>query len=576
MAILCTNAPSPQRHSFRHRQTKAQPLCRQTRPFSRESCRPTSIVSSTECSNGSAGRSTCVGTRPSPTFPAQGRDSSADSTGGIGITEFLGRKNFLIIGGTGFLAKILIEKILRANPDIGKIYIVIKAKDTQAALKRIQNEVAESELFTCLEEIHGKDYHSFLAKKLVPVVGDIREANLGIAPDLAHKIEEEVDVIVNSAGNTTFDERYDVAMDINTLGPFRIMSFAQRFQRLKLFLHVSTAYVNGQRQGVVMEKPFQLGDTIAMEFGSSDCRQAALLDIEAEVKLAFASKIGYDDSASISQEMKRLGQERAKLHGWQDVYVFSKAMGEMVINCVRGDIPVVTIRPSIIEGTLRDPFPGWIQGNRMMDPIVLNYGRGHITSFLADPDCVIDVIPADMVVNAMLASMAKHGQGQLTAGMQTHHVYHLSSSTVNPLVCRDLFDFFFQHFTRSPVMDMAGKPILRQPMRFCGSMEEYTSSVEVEANALLQSAASGTALSERRKRNLRAKVVENIVHLGRIYEPYTFYGCRFDNGNTEALLAEMSAEEREKFHFDVRSVDWMNYITDVHIPGLRKYVGKGT
>jgi len=33
------------------------------------------------------------------------------------------------------------EKILRTNPDIGKIYVMVKAKDTQAALKRLQKEV---------------------------------------------------------------------------------------------------------------------------------------------------------------------------------------------------------------------------------------------------------------------------------------------------------------------------------------------------------------------------------------------------------------------------------------------------
>jgi hypothetical protein len=55
---------------------------------------------------------------------------------------------------------------------------------------------------------------------------------------------------------------------------------------------------------------------------------------------------------------------RAKHHGWQDTYVFTKAMGEMVINSMRGEIPVVIIRPSVIGSTLRDPFPGWIQGNR--------------------------------------------------------------------------------------------------------------------------------------------------------------------------------------------------------------------
>lgn len=36
----------------------------------------------------------------------------------------------------------------------------------------------------------------------------------------------------------------------------------------------------------------------------------------------------------------------------------------MVINSMRGEIPVVTIRPSVIESTWRDPFPGWMEGNR--------------------------------------------------------------------------------------------------------------------------------------------------------------------------------------------------------------------
>ncbi|XP_062221145.1 fatty acyl-CoA reductase 2, chloroplastic-like [Phragmites australis] len=533
-------------------------------------------------SNGSVACSSGGGSRPS-TFPVHGGDSGARPAsaadkvgGGIGIAEFLGGKNFLITGGTGFLAKVLIEKILRTNPDVGKIYVMIKAKDSEAALKRLQNEVVDTELFRCLRKIHGKDYHNFVARKLVPVNGDVREANLGITTELADEIAEEVDIIVNSAGNTNFRERYDVAMDINTLGPFRIMSFAQRFRRLKLFLHVSTAYVNGQRQGVVLEKPFRLGDTIAKELGSShssEHKNGAVLDIEAEIKLAFGARRHSDDSASFSQEMKDLGLERAKLHGWQDTYVFTKAMGEMVINCMRGEIPVVTIRPSVIESTVMDPFPGWIQGNRMVDPVIINYGKGLMTSFLGDPDCIFDVIPVDMVVNATLASMAKHGRARgPAAGM---HVYQVSSSA-NPLPFRDLFRFFFQHFTRWPLIDAAGQPILVQPMRFCDSMEQYVS--HVETNTLLRSVRRA-ASSERlrlRARDLRAKAVEQIIHLGRIYEPYTFYGGRFDSVNTEALLAEMSAEERATFHLDVQSMDWMDYFTDVHIPGLKKHVMKGT
>lgn len=57
---------------------------------------------------------------------------------------------------------------------------------------------------------------------------------------------------------------------------------------------------------------------------------------------------------------------RAKTYGWQNTYVFTKAMGEMMINSVRGDVPVVIIRPSVIESIGKEPLPGWIQGNRLM------------------------------------------------------------------------------------------------------------------------------------------------------------------------------------------------------------------
>nr|XP_040243915.1 fatty acyl-CoA reductase 2, chloroplastic-like [Aegilops tauschii subsp. strangulata] len=215
----------------------------------------------------------------------------------------------------------------RTNPDVGKIYVLIKAKDNEAAMKRLKNE-----------DIHGKNYHSFVLSKQVLVVGNFTKAYIGIAPE------------------------YDVALDINTMGPYRIMSFAQRFRRLKLFLQVSTAYVNGQRQGLILEKPFCLGDTITKGIGSSDfsAHQNTMLDIEAEIKLAFDSRRHSSASASVTQEMKE-----AKPYGWQDMYVFTKAMGEMVINCMRGEIPVVTIRPSVIESTWRDPFPGWMEGNRI-------------------------------------------------------------------------------------------------------------------------------------------------------------------------------------------------------------------
>ena len=56
---------------------------------------------------------------------------------------------------------------------------------------------------------------------------------------------------------------------------------------------------------------------------------------------------------------------RAQHYGWENTYTFTKAMGESVIHNQRGDLPVVIIRPSVIESSYKEPFPGWLQGIRL-------------------------------------------------------------------------------------------------------------------------------------------------------------------------------------------------------------------
>lgn len=65
----------------------------------------------------------------------------------------------------------------------------------------------ESELFECLKEMHGKSYEAFMLSKLIPVVGNICESDLGMDATCMDEIADEVDVIINLAANTTFDER---------------------------------------------------------------------------------------------------------------------------------------------------------------------------------------------------------------------------------------------------------------------------------------------------------------------------------------------------------------------------------
>ena len=94
-----------------------------------------------------------------------------------------------------------------------------------------------------------------------------------------------------------------------------------------------------------------------------------------------------------------------------------KAMGEMLLGRQHGEVPVAIVRPSIVESALSEPYAGWVEGIRMCDPIVIAYGKGQLRGFVGDADGVLDVVPVDHVVNAMLAAMPRHAR---TAGEHAH------------------------------------------------------------------------------------------------------------------------------------------------------------
>ncbi|KAK6244028.1 hypothetical protein QUC31_010437 [Theobroma cacao] len=94
----------------------------------------------------------------------------------------------------------------------------------------------------------------------------------------------------------------------------------------------------------------------------------------------------------------------------------------MLIDDLRGKVTVVILRPSGILSTYKDPFPGWIEGNKLVDPVILYYGKGKLTVFPLNPNCVVAIVPADIVVNATLAAMTKH---VLLAKKADINIYHL-------------------------------------------------------------------------------------------------------------------------------------------------------
>ena len=55
-------------------------------------------------------------------------DYDSDLKGSLNVTEFYSGKTVFITGCTGFLAKVILEKLFRTCHDVGKIYIMVRPK----------------------------------------------------------------------------------------------------------------------------------------------------------------------------------------------------------------------------------------------------------------------------------------------------------------------------------------------------------------------------------------------------------------------------------------------------------------
>ncbi|KAH7689037.1 Fatty acyl-CoA reductase protein [Dioscorea alata] len=432
------------------------------------------------------------------------------------VTKALDSKSILVTGATGFLAKLFVEKVLRTQPNVKKLYLLVRANDAISAKKRVEKEVVSKELFNVLREKYGASFDSFFWSKVHAVQGDTTLENIGIRDvNLIEVLWREVDYIVHSAANTRFNERYDVSLSINTLGARNVTLFAKECENLRMFLHISTAYVTKEKKGLIREEIPEFAQVLTPE-----------LEIELTESKMKELNANCTSNNEIKVYMKELGMERANKFGWPNVYSFTKAMGELQITKFKGNLPVTILRPTIILSTYKEPFPGWIEGIRTIDKFMVSYGEGEIVCFPGHPDAILDVIPGDMVVNAMLAAMANtdsHFTNYLT-------IYHVGSSTVNTMNCSLFFDVSYKYFSMHPQIGKNGELITVQKLFFLPTLHAFSMYMFFRFKLPLQ----GLSLEElsEEKRNQYKKLNQtfnNVMKMAKAYSPYSLMHRMYNN-----------------------------------------------
>ncbi|XP_017980749.1 PREDICTED: probable fatty acyl-CoA reductase 4 isoform X1 [Theobroma cacao] len=483
------------------------------------------------------------------------------------VVKFLQGKTILVTGATGFLAKIFVEKILRIQPNVNKLYLLLKAADAKSATKRLHSEIIDTELFTILRDNWGSEFDSFILTKVIAVPGDISSENLGVNESkLREQMLKEIEIVVHVAATTGFNESYDVALAINTFGALNVLSFAKKCDKIKLFLHTSTAYVCGEEAGIILEKPFSVDDTLL-----KTCK----LDIIEEKRIVEEKldelRFQHAPNEVIKSEMKEFGLKRAKLYGWPNTYVFTKAMGEMLLGNFKGDLPFVIIRPTMIASTYKEPFPGWIEGVRTIDSVIVSYGKGKLTCFPGYPNSALDVIPADMVVNAMVVAMSVH-----TSNQSCQTIYHVSSSLKNPLKLGDFCKFIHCYFTENPWSNRNGQRVKVRKLTVLSTINGYFLYMWTKYVFPLKVLYLVNILSCQYFRQVYMDLNRKIkfaMRLAEFYKPYAFFKGNFSDTNLDKLrmVAQGRGIDMGVFDFDSKSIDWEDYMMNIHIPGLLRH-----
>lgn len=147
------------------------------------------------------------------------------------VVDFYRGKSVLLTGATGFIGKVLLERLLRACPEIENIYLLIRLREKKA------DKSVESRLRALLQSPPFTFGASPLSTdKVIAVAGDLTQPGLALSTADRQLLTEKVSVIFHSAATIKFNGPLVEFIVQNVLGTEAILQLAEDMVQLKVRL----------------------------------------------------------------------------------------------------------------------------------------------------------------------------------------------------------------------------------------------------------------------------------------------------------------------------------------------------
>ena len=240
----------------------------------------------------------------------------------------------LLTGATGFVGMELLVRILEHTDR--DVIALVRASDNEAAQARI-DEVLEMLLPPARRPGRGR---------VRAHAADLTSPGLGLSTIARKRLAGSIGAVVHCAASISFALELEEARRINVDGTREIVALAEdafHGGSLERFVHVSTAYVAGERDGCASEAEGDVGQ------------------------------------------------------GFRNTYERTKLEAEEVVRA--SGLPAAILRPSVIVG---DSVTGWTPAFNVIYFPLQAFARGLFPIVPGDADARLDIVPVDTVADALL------------------------------------------------------------------------------------------------------------------------------------------------------------------------------
>ncbi|XP_053677825.1 putative fatty acyl-CoA reductase CG5065 [Anopheles nili] len=438
----------------------------------------------------------------------------------LNVAEFYRGATVLVTGGTGFIGKVLVEKLLRCF-DVKKIVLLIRRKGNASPADRL-HRMLEGPIFDTLRSTvpDAKDR----LRRVVAMDSAFECENIVDDVDKA-KLCNEVQIIFHVMASIRFDEELDDAIAMNVTATRRLYELASAMADLRSIVHVSTFYSNCDKKHIAE----RIYDDVP--YGGLEHIQHFLKGLEAPEK----------------QQLTKL-----VLGTMPNTYVFTKKCAESMIKSTFSELPIGVFRPPIVISSYREPEPGWVDcfhgATGLWVPMVL----GKTIWYFGEPDCKPFMTPVDQTVAGMIA-----------AGCDIYRRRSLILPVEKPL---PVYNYAFAE-NAFPFRDYVGlvSSGLANPVdRLLSRIRVRISPWRIFPKILLwlmtfQARVADEVLAWFGKRGSNVKILSAISSLADAVE---YFRCRMwttENGNVRRMLALLSRDDAERLEFDGDRIDWKDY-----------------